>query len=119
MTQTDSLQDLADAGYVIDEWARWQQGGCDTYAAALMQLRSDLRLGVLSDPDFGIVHFFAHDDHFAYDSAGRHVLPYRGITGTLTADLDQDPGWYDEPDGTADDLTDAIDHIVRHRKDQS
>lgn len=73
-------------GYCVDEWSRWQQGECGTYMTALLELRPDLRVGGVDfhqDPGFdNPSHFAAHDDVWAYDSAGRHPLPYRGICGT-------------------------------------
>lgn len=78
-----------------DEWEIWQQGRCGIYALALIKLDPSLRLGVLDDG----IHFFAHDDEFAYDSAGRHRLPYVGIDGTLgPCELDQDPEVWGLPD---------------------
>lgn len=75
----------AKAGYCTDEWDRWQKGQCGTYATGLMQERPDLRLGGVdfnNDPGFdNPTHFVAHDDQHAYDSAGRHPLPYGGIRG--------------------------------------
>lgn len=81
-----------------DEWAIWQQGRCGIDALALMELDPSLRLGSLDNG----VHFFAHDDEFAYDSGGRHRLPYVGIDGTLApCDLDQDPRYWGLPDDAA------------------
>jgi hypothetical protein len=89
----DSLDTLRDAGYVTDEWARWQQGFCDVYALALMDSYPSLRFGVLFDSDGVERHFFAHDDQWAYDSAGRHPLPYRGVhdDDPMEQELDQTP----------------------------
>lgn len=97
MTQTQravSLADLAEAGYVTDEWKRWQQGDCYTYAHALLQLRPDLHLGSL---DQGM-HLFAHDNTHAYDSAGKHCLPYAGVTSSAVPELRVGLDWYDGPD---------------------
>jgi hypothetical protein len=53
-------------------------------------------------------HYFAHDGEFAYDSAGRHPLPYHGVDGTHDMSvLDQtaeDWGLPDEDIGPQPDL---------------
>jgi len=68
--------------------AKWQHGNCDAYAKALLDMYPHLRLGVVD----GGNHFFAHDDQFAYDSIGRHTLPYNGINEDFgQVDYDQDP----------------------------
>jgi hypothetical protein len=121
-----TLDDLAAAGYITDEWSRWQQGGCQTYALALIRLDPTLRLGVLGETDDGdaangwsISHFIAHDDTYAYDSAGRHPLPYYGVALSDEtppcdyAELDQDPDWHEDP-GTDQDRADAEAHALRH-----
>ena len=120
-----TLADLADAGYVTDEWSLWQQGRCGTYAVALIGDHPSLRFGVFghSDADgWTPEHFFAHDDTRAYDSAGRHPLPYRGIDGTADVVLlDQDPDWYGipaeeaGPEGVEVHLAAATAHARRHR----
>jgi len=97
---------------IRDEWSRWQQGGCLEYAHALLSLNPALRFGSLDDDDASGVHFFAHDDTYAYDSAGRHPLPYQGIDGTLFPMLDDNPEDYDEPDPSL--IPDAVAHILRH-----
>lgn len=88
----DTLDDLAAAGYCTDEWARWQQGGCDSYAAALIQARPHLRAAMAGYTYASMgyegtgwlpAHMFAHDGEYAYDSAGRHKLPYHGVHGDL------------------------------------
>ena len=108
------LAELAERGYCTDEWSRWQQGGCYTYAHALVQLNPQLRLGALGrDEESAGSHLFAHDDTHAYDSAGRHDLPYHGVNGSLRhAELDVGPDWYDYPD--EEDLPAAIDHARRN-----
>lgn len=100
-----------------DEWSRWQQGGCGTYARALMKERPGLRLGGVDfwpEPGYDApIHFVAHDDEYAYDSAGRHCLPYGGIEGNgkWLADIGEPEHWaeYGDPD------SDALAHIRRHR----
>lgn len=76
-----------------DAWV-FQQGLCGTYAVALIERHPHLRLGcgVICDGegDWRVEHFFAHDDQYAYDSLGRHALPYLGIDGQL------DGCWTDE-----------------------
>lgn len=87
-----TLGELNQAGYVTEDWRRWHQGQCGTYALALMQLRPGLRLGVSGTTENGggdasdgwmPLHHYAHDDTHAYDSAGRHPLPYHGIHGDM------------------------------------
>lgn len=41
------LVDLEEAGYVTDEWARWQQGCCGAYAIALCRMDPNLTPVVL------------------------------------------------------------------------
>lgn len=87
------LEDFAAAGLCVDEWATWQQGHCGAYALALIELGGGqpiMGLGVLDGGD----HFFAHDAAYAYDSAGRHTLPYRGIVDDAFEEslLGQRPG---------------------------
>lgn len=117
-----TLAELADDGLCVDGWRRWQQGSCGTYAVALLRLRPDLTFGGTAfDVDGGPGHFVAFDDRFAYDSAGRHPLPYRGVHGDgrwLGAIGDPaDFGLPDEeagPDGPEAELAAARDHIVAH-----
>lgn len=90
-----SLVEVEEAGHCIAEWARWQQGGCCTYAVALIELRPHLRFGTLFCDEGIPQHHFAHDDEFAYDSAGKHPLPYLGIFGQMEeCRLDEEPEWY-------------------------
>lgn len=107
-----TLQGVAAAGYCTDEWARWQQGGCLEYAVALTRARPGLRFGTLYDEDGLEAHHFAYDDVHAYDSAGRHPMPYRGLAGDLRPGLDEDPAWYDE--AHPDDVAAASEHIERN-----
>lgn len=92
---------LTDRGFCTDEWERWHQGQCGTYAIALLRLDPTLRLGLTGDMEdefFLWQHAFAHDDTYAYDAGGRHVLPYRGAWGDYeTQELDQEPTDYDFP----------------------
>lgn len=111
-----SLQDLAAKGYVVDEWRRWQQGGCGTYALALLQAYPTLRLGVALNEEGVETHFVAHDGAYAYDSAGRHPLPYLGVQPSEPFDellLDQDPDDWDTDVNPAD-MAAAVDHFRRH-----
>lgn len=83
----------------------WMQGQCAAYVDGLCQLRPDLRLGIQWDdhfptnsedypegeqPEFETMphHYFAHDDHYAYDAMGRHPLPYQGEGDRVTYDHD-------------------------------
>lgn len=120
-----SLDELAAAGYVTDEWSRWQQGGCAAYAVALVDAHPHLRFAVMGRTELGggdasqgwrETHAFAHDDQYAYDSAGQHPLPYYGIEGGSDyVELDQDPedwGYRDEFD--EEDFAAAREHAARH-----
>lgn len=111
------LADLERAGYCVAEWSRWQQGGCLDYARALLTLDPALRLGTLRAQDgesSPITHYFGHDATHAYDSAGRHPLPYLGVRhdADLMVTDDGDPDDHDE--AVPHDVDDAIAHIVRH-----
>lgn len=114
--QFGSLHEVAAAGYNTDEWSTWQQGKCGTYACGLQRLNSGLRFGTVE----GGNHFFAHDDTHAYDSAGRHPLPYSGIEGGGRSSLDEEPEWYgvphDEagPEGSEVHVQAAMEHAQRH-----
>ena len=109
-----TLTELEAADYCTDEWSRWQQGGCLEYAYALVRLDPELSFGAILNEGVE-THFFAHDGRFAYDSAGRHPLPYLGIAphAAVEQELDVDPGWYDDPD--PDLIIDAMQHAVRNR----
>ena len=69
----------------------WHQGYCAEYAIALVRKHPHLRIGFSAEEDLyedwdpasgepapftEINHVFAHDDQFAYDSLGKHPLPY-------------------------------------------
>jgi hypothetical protein len=111
-----SLADLAARGHVVDEWRRWQQGGCGSYAAALLSAFPHLRLGVLLNVDGVADHFVAHDSVYAYDSAGRHLMPYLGVQPDEPFDemlIDQDPDDWDL-DEMPKDFPDALAHAERH-----
>ena len=122
LIQKSGLDARLDAGYCIDEWFLWQRGWCRTYAMALIMARPSLRLGVAGYEEHGEYapgwwpqHFFAHDDEFAYDSAGRHPLPYHGVDGDFDhVELDTDPeAWGDV---FAEEGTDYVNFVeaVRH-----
>ncbi|MGW9067846.1 GNAT family N-acetyltransferase [Streptomyces yangpuensis] len=124
MASFDSLEQVRQAGYNVHEWDKWQRGRCDTYACALMNKHPHLRLGVMgvSDDDgWTPTHFFAHDDHHAYDSAGKHPLPYRGIDGHANVvELDHHPDdWglpeHRGPQGPQRDLAEATQHAEQHQ----
>lgn len=118
-----TLDRLADAGYCTVDWRRWQQGMCGTYAYALIQTDPTLRFGALgeseSDGGWRLSHHFAHDDRYAYDSAGRHPLPYHGINGHLDlCHLDQHIDDYaplDEEGTDEAEVTDARTHAETHQ----
>jgi hypothetical protein len=123
MLVLDALDDLPPEvmwpGWCTDEWGRWQQGGCATYARALQHLEPSLRIavaGILLDPgvsdDWHPTHLYAHDGEVAYDSAGKHPMPYHGLAGDMDhIEPDTDPEDWDDND---EPVEDAIEHIVRN-----
>lgn len=131
ITPSNILADVEGRGYIVDEWERWQQGSCDVYALALLAQYPHLRFAVMGhteagggDPGEGWMesHYFAHDDEYAYDSAGRHPLPYLGVDADADyAELDAipdewgiGPGW--QPDAAPGHpvFDAAVAHITRH-----
>lgn len=114
--------DEFDAGWVTDEWERWQQGDCLQYAAALLELRPDLHSGSFGDtytdedldPEYAtshmVNHHFVTDGTWAWDSAGRHRMPYLGIDGTA------DFCWEDDP---VEDYEEIIPEAVVAAKDHA
>jgi hypothetical protein len=123
-----SLADLTARGYVTEEWSHWQQGNCGGYAAALIHFYPHLRLGGIdfwNDENAGIDapgHYVAHDDTYAYDSAGRHLLPYKGVCGSgrwLPDGGDPSDHGLDELHGECGDYDDAeraavLAHATKH-----
>jgi mRNA-degrading endonuclease RelE of RelBE toxin-antitoxin system len=129
LSAQDGLEHLRRAGYNTDGWDKWQQGKCGTYACALIKDHPHMRLGVMGhsfDPEDGegwsTTHYFAHDDTHAYDSAGKHKLPYHGIDGSADiVEHDHDPeGWglpdeeHGSPGEQEQSLADASAHARRH-----
>lgn len=115
----EDLDSVRRAGYATEDYERWQFGQCATYARALMQMKPGLKFGVMgvgSGEHKYPTHFFAHDNRYAYDSAGRHPLPYRGITHHADyCDLDQDPqGPTVPPDASGQGIAAAQDHARRN-----
>lgn len=98
----------------------WQTGLCDAYAVAMLQEHPHLRLGVagttFEDGGWWPQHFFAHDDTHAYDSLGKHPLPYHGSQNQFDhVDLDQTPeAWGLPENGTPEDVERAR-AIIRSR----
>ena len=88
-----------------------------------MRLRPDLRMGVAGDEknDDGYLapdHYFAHDDHYAYDSTGPHPLPFTGRW--RYSQLDAGDPWVLDAEHDSDDqaekaITKAQEHATRHR----
>ncbi len=109
------LSDLAERGYNTDGWKRWQQGACHSYAKGLIDLAPHLRAGALVDSQGHEQHFFVHDGRHAYDSAGRHPMPYTGVhkDSGLTPLADVDLTDYDE-DGDESDVEQAKAHAQAH-----
>ena len=116
-----SLEDVKAQGYNTDGWKKWQQGGCLEYAVGLTRLNPKLRFGTLVNHEDGPTgetydiptHHFAHDDSHAYDSSGKHPLPYHGVTGHADAAyLDDDPDDYDQ--AHEDDVHEAMEHAKAH-----
>ncbi len=120
-----SLDEIAARGHVVDMWEHWMQGWCLDYAVALTRVDPALKFGTFGfkedENSFLIQHHFAHDATHAYDSAGRHPLPYVGI---LPNGNYRDPSaewfcWtedtamgYEVPDET--EIERAVAHIERH-----
>lgn len=114
-----TLAELEAEGWVTNEWSTWQQGECYTYALCLMQENPVLRLGMLMDG----WHWFAHDGEYAWDSAGRHKLPYLGLGSPydefgeiMRCELDERLVYREHfDDGPDPDYVDAaLTHIRRH-----
>ncbi len=127
----DTLEQIAAAGYVIDEFARWQQGECGTYAVALLRAHPEFRFAVNGETELGDGdpsdgwserHFFAYDPTtgIAYDSLGAHSMPYMGIedgeNDYIETEADPEDFGLDESYGEfqAEDLAAALDHATRH-----
>jgi hypothetical protein len=97
------------------DFPNWMEGECADYAHALLDLRPDLRIGFHVHPDVPWpAHAFAHDDHYAYDGAGRHPLPYerpgfRSVHDRTGEDLATIMADYDE-----DLVEQAKQHIAEH-----
>lgn len=92
---------------------RWQTGDCGAYAVALRQMFPDTHYGVLGyfDGEFFVPkHHFTHDDEFAYDSLGKHALPYHGVNGMMDSEYGEEEWYYDEPH--PEDVADAMSHIL-------
>jgi hypothetical protein len=94
--------------YVTDEWKRWQQGKCGTYAYALQSARPHLRAVAAGttesddiDDGWRTEHFYVTDGAWAYDSAGRHPLPYLGTEGQWNYTEDACLAWFGIPDEEA------------------
>jgi hypothetical protein len=106
---------------------RWQEGECGTYATALQRMRPGLMIGTAGgepgddEDDWDVEHFFAHDQDAAYDSAGRHELPYTGRWRYCLLNIN--PHHFDvlsaehEPDSAEAEraIAQAQQHITRHR----
>lgn len=68
---------------------RWQTGDCGVYAVALIRSYPQLRLGTIINQGTApghALHFFAHDEHRAYDSRGQHPLPYLSVWDSAAGD---------------------------------
>lgn len=120
-----TLEAVAAAGYCIDEWERWCQGECMTYAVALMRMQVRLRFGTVGElygPLENIEqdgwfphHHFAHDDHWVYDSSGMHWrASYAGVQANFDY-VEFDGEWTDWDPPDEDLITDAQDHARRNR----
>lgn len=108
---------------------RWQTGDCGAYAWALILARPALRLGAVRGRHDSYLHFFAHDDTHAYDSRGRHELPYTEVWDSAFRDyfpagaaesmgfrceLDLDPVTFGLSKGERELLPLARRHMRRH-----
>ena len=125
----DTVASIKRAGYCTDEFARWQQGECGTYAVAILRARPDFVFAVIGQTEDGDAangwretHYYAFDPatQTAYDSLGAHPMPYLGIedgendyieTGDSpeTFGLGEAYGEFD-----AADLADAVAHFERN-----
>ncbi len=106
---------------------RWQGGECGTYATALQRTRPSLMIGAAGggpgddEEDWDVEHFFAHDQTHAYDSTGRHELPYSGRWQHSILNIN--PHHFDvlsaehppDSDEAERAITQAERHIIRHR----
>ena len=118
MSTSLSLADLTELGYVIEGWREFQQGSCLEYAYALLILRGDWQLGTNGDDHNEVQHFYAHDDTHAYDSAGRHPLPYLGIDPNEPASwADAEASIHDHGVPDPDKVRLALAHIKQHHPD--
>ena len=116
-----TIMRVASLGLCTDEWSLWNQGQCGIYALALIAWRPTLRFGSVCDQN-GPYHHFAHDDDYAWDSSGRHTLPYLGLSPEPHdfMELDGNPLEHGLPEdmasanGPESDLADATDHIRRN-----
>ncbi len=106
---------------------RWQGGECGTYATALQRMRPGLMIGAAGggsgddEEDWDVEHFFAHDQTHAYDSTGRHELPYSGRWQHSILNINphhfdvlsaEHPPGSDEAERA---IAQAERHIIRHR----
>jgi hypothetical protein len=75
-----------------DDPRAYQTGLCGTYARVLKEIRPELRFGVAGEANelggYWPRHWFAHDNEYAYDSLGKHRLPYVGNWDTCKLDID-------------------------------
>lgn len=123
---SEHLDRLKREGYCTDEWKRWQGGGCGTYATALIHAHPHLKLGVSgytfkgggdASEGWGTDHFFAHDKTHAYDSAGKHPLPYLGVHAEKRRDYVEtghDPEDWEDADDEGESHEDALAHAKRN-----
>jgi hypothetical protein len=99
-----------------DQFDRWQQGECGTYAVALQKLKPGLKFGTLADADNVETHHFAYDDTHAYDSNGRTPLAELSKRAPQVW-LNEDPNDYGLPHSVSDarGVDDAIEHARKNR----
>lgn len=111
-----TLAQLQADGLCIEEWRDWQQGQCGTYAVALITLNPALRFGGVDFSGEGWPgHFVAFDEHYAYDSAGRHPLPYCGVHGDgAWLGYSGSPEDYGLPEDESGDPRKAVAHAIRN-----
>lgn len=100
----------------------WQTGLCDAYALALLREYPHLRLGGSGDIDptsgqGGPSHWWAHDDHHAYDSLGVHPLPYLGANNQFNHQwLDQDPEVWGLPENATEEQMQIAQREIQHQR---
>lgn len=98
------------------DWNRYMSSDCADYAVALQALAPNLSFGIISDSvDGSPIHVFVHDKNFAYDYAGKHLLPYHGEWADSICELNLSVEEIDERVGyIAESVNDCLPAIADH-----